>query len=210
MKKSEINAMQTNKSLLNIVTPISGLEYKQSSLRIGDNYAKIYTIIKYPKYVTAGWLSRIANIPNTVSVQIFEPTDNLKIISSISKGIRQSEVECETSREPIDRQRALRAIADGQEILDKVDNKGETVGYMTLMLMVVAEDEETLVKRCKRVENKLASMQMKSRSLANLVREAFKTVSPFNAESPIISNIAKRNVLISDFIGGFPFGRWRI
>ena len=51
MKKTEANAIKTNKSLLNIITPITGMEYKQNKMRIGDNYCKIYTVIKYPKNV---------------------------------------------------------------------------------------------------------------------------------------------------------------
>ena len=42
MKKNEIREIKPNKSLLNIITPITGLEYKQSKMRIGDNYCKIY------------------------------------------------------------------------------------------------------------------------------------------------------------------------
>jgi len=179
-------------------------------MRLGDNFVRIYTIIKYPKYVNAGWLAKIANIPHTVSAQIFEPTDNTQLVSSLSKGIRQSEMEYDTAKEPIDRQRALRAIEDGNDILDKIENKGETVGYMTLMLMVVAPDEETLTKRCKRVESKISGMQMKLRNTSILIRDSFKTVSPFNTVSPIISDIARRNILFSDYMGGFPFGRWRI
>ena len=71
MKKNEINRVQTNHNLLNIITPITGMEYKQSRMRIGDNFAKIYTVIKYPKNVKVGWLSKLSNIPNTISVQLF-------------------------------------------------------------------------------------------------------------------------------------------
>ena len=48
------------------------MEYKQNKMRIGDNFAKIYTVIKYPKNVNVGWLSKISNIPNTISTQIFD------------------------------------------------------------------------------------------------------------------------------------------
>ena len=85
MKKIEMKAIQTNQSLLNIITPITGIEYKQNKMRIGDNYAKIYTIIKYPKNVKVGWLSKIANIPNTISMQLFEPSDNTLLIENMSK-----------------------------------------------------------------------------------------------------------------------------
>ena len=206
MKKSEINKIQPNHNLLNIITPITGMEYKQNKMRIGDNFAKIYTVIKYPKNVKVGWLSKLSNIPNTISVQLFEPSDNTLLIENMSRGIRQSEMIYDSSKDALERKRALREIDDGQEILEKVEVKGETVGYMTNMVMVVAEDEETLNKRCKRVESIVCGMQLKMRSLAYCIKQAFQTVSPFHTGNDDVLNVARRNILMSDFIGGFPFG----
>lgn len=152
-------------------------------------------------------MSKIANIPNTISTQIFEPSDNTLLIENMSKGIKQSEMIYDTSKDILTRKRALREIDDGQEILDKVEVKGETVGYMTIMIMVVAEDEETLNKRCKRVESMLCGMQLKVRSLAHLLKQSFETKAPFHTINEDIKDIARRNILISDFKGGFPFGR---
>jgi len=206
MKKTEANAIKTNKSLLNIITPITGMEYKQNKMRIGDNYCKIYTVIKYPKNVKIGWLSKLSNLPNTISIQHFEPSDNTALIESMSRGIRQSEMIYDSSKDALERKRALREIDDGQEILDKVEVKGETVGYMSNMVMVVAEDEEKLNKNCKRIESIICGMQLKIRSLAYCIKQAFQTISPFHSGNGDILEVARRNVLMSDFIGGFPFG----
>lgn len=54
-----------------------------------DNFAKIYTIVKYLKNVKVRWLSKLSNIPNTISLQIFEPSDNTLLIKDMSKGIRR-------------------------------------------------------------------------------------------------------------------------
>lgn len=199
-KKEEINY-----ELLNLLTPINGIEYKGNKMRMGDNFAKVYTIIKYPNMVKAGWLSKLCNIPNTIVSIQFEQTDNSILIENMAKGIKQSEMTYESTNDILTRKRALREIDDGQQILDKVEIKGQTVGYMTIVLMVLAEDEETLSKRCKRVESIIASMQLKGRSLAYLVRPAFKTVAPFSIGDNEILSIAKRNIVMQDFVGGLPF-----
>ena len=62
MKKTDLKTVRENKILLNILTPISGIEYKTNRMRIGDTFAKIYTIVKYPQNVSIGWLSKITNI----------------------------------------------------------------------------------------------------------------------------------------------------
>ncbi len=179
MKKKDKNTMEVNQSLLNEIAPINGIEYKQNKMRIGEKYAKIYSIIKYPKRINEGWLAKICNIPNTVAVQIFKPSDNTVLIENMSKGIKQSEMIYESSNDALERKRALREIDDGQEILEKVEVKGEVVGYMINLIMVLAEDEELLEKRAKRVENIISAMQLKVRNLAYLLKESYSTISYF-------------------------------
>ena len=136
-------------------------------MRIGDTFAKIYTIVKYPQNVSIGWLSKITNIPDTISTQIFEPTDNTLLLENISKGIKQNEALLNTVSDAVERQRIERELASGEELIKKIDNDGEIVGYMTIVIMVIAETEEELLKRCKTIETKLSRMQMKIGCLAS-------------------------------------------
>ncbi|MDO5556667.1 MAG: ATP-binding protein [Clostridia bacterium] len=205
MKKIEMRRIEENKSLLNILTPIGGIEYKVNRVRIGDYFAKIYTAIQYPNKVDIGWLSKITNIPNTICSLNFEPTDNGILIQNISKGISQNEKEMDSIRDEILRQRTERELEDARELITRIDQNGEVVGYMTVIVMVISEDEEDLLKRCKRVESKLMGMQMKIRSLANLVKNAFKSIAPFFRVDKDIKKIANRNAPFSSFIGGLPF-----
>lgn len=205
MKKTEIKGVPENKNLLNILTPIGGIEYKTNRVLIGDYYAKIYTIIRYPQEVDIGWLAKITNIPNTICSLNFSPTDNGLLIQNISKGIRQNEAVLDGITDEILRQRTEREIEDGQELIRRIDQNGEVVGYMTILIMVIANSEDELLKRCKRVESKLAGMQMKIRSLANLVKNAFRSIAPFFKLDEKIRKIASRNVPLSTFVGGLPF-----
>lgn len=76
---------------------------------------------------------------------------------------------------------------------------------MTILIMVIAESEEELQRRCKKVESRIMGMQMKIRNLANLVRNAFRSITPFNILDEKIRKIANRNVPLSTFVGGLPF-----
>lgn len=205
MKKTEIKKIDENKSLLNILTPLGGIEYKVNKIRIGDYFAKIYTIIQFPNKVDIGWLSKITNIPNTICSLNFEPTDNTVLIQNISKGIKQNESEIDSIRDEILRQRTERELEDARELVTRIDQNGEIIGYMTIIIMVISEDEEDLLKRCKRIESKLTGMQMKVRSLANLVKNAFKAIAPFFRLDKVIKKVAHRNAPFSTFIGGLPF-----
>ena len=48
MKKKEIDGIMENKTLLNILSPIGGIEYKKNYIRVGDYLGRVYVITKYP------------------------------------------------------------------------------------------------------------------------------------------------------------------
>ena len=127
------------------------------------------------------------------------------MLHNIAKGVDNNKRNVEDIKDEIIRQRTELEIEDGEKLVKKIDQDGEIVGYMTILIMDLAEDEEELQRRCKRVENILMGMQMKIRILANLVRQAFKSITPFNIFDEKIRKIADRNVPLSTFVGGLPF-----
>ena len=126
-------------------------------------------------------------------------------MQNISKGIRQNEIQYDSIKDEILRQRTEREIEDARELIEKIDLNGETVVYVTIAIMVIAEDMEELKQRSKAVTTKLATMQMKGRLLTNLSKNSFKLMSPFSITDPVIKEIADRNMLESSWIGGLPF-----
>lgn len=205
MKKKEIEQILENKTLLNILSPIGGIEYKKNYIRVGDYYGRVYAITKYPQNVKVGWLENIANIPNTVCCLNISSTEKDILMTNISRGIRQNEAQLDSITDEIQRQRTEREIEDAQDLIRKIDMNGETVVYVTIAIMVIAEDEEELKQRSKNVLTRLTSMQMKGRLLTNLSRNSMKLMSPFSITDSVIKSIADRNMLESTWIGGLPF-----
>ena len=204
-KTLALERVTENHSLLNILTPVGGLEYMKDHFRVGDYLGKVYVITKYPQKVDIGWLENIANIPNTVCTLNISTTEKDNLLQNISKGIRQNEIELDSIKDEILRQRTEREINDAKELIEKIDFNGETIVYVTIAIMVIAENMEELKARSKQVLTKLTTMQMKGRLLTNLSKESFKLMSPFSITEPIIKNIADRNMLQSTWIGGLPF-----
>ena len=118
-----------NEALLNVITPM-GLEIKKNSLVIGENTGKVYGVIRYPQKVDYGWLSKITNIPSTIVTVGIKPIDNGALISSISKSIIQNRGAAESAKDPLTRQRAEKAAEDGERIMMRIDQEGETVALM--------------------------------------------------------------------------------
>lgn len=193
-----------NNALLNIITPI-GLELKRNSLIIGENTGRIYGIVKYPQKVDYGWLAKITNIPGTVVSITFVPIDNGEFISGVSRSIIQNRSAAETAKDPLVRQRAERAAADGEKIMLQIDREGETVGTMIISIMAMAREESSFQKICRKVESVIATNKCKARIMANLQEQAFKTTAPYYTLDDSIGEVLKRVIPMSSFVGGFPF-----
>ncbi|MGN0515910.1 VirB4 family type IV secretion system protein [Eubacterium sp.] len=202
--KHSTQPVEVNEAILNVITPM-GLEFNRNNIYVGDNIGKLYGIIKYPPEVGVGWLSKINNMPSTIVCQTFTPTDNSELIQNISATIRQKTGEAESARDPLVRQRALKAVEQGENIMKQIDQNGETVGYVSNVIMVISNDEEQFQQRCRQTETAIASVKCKARGLANLQKEAFKAISPYHVPNEKIENVCKKLMPISTYCGGFPF-----
>jgi len=191
--------------LLNVITPIGGLEFMRNKIYIGENVAKVYAIIKYPDSVEYGWLSKISNIPQVMSCQIFEPTDNSALIEHLSHSVTQNRGIADSTRDALTRQRAEKNADDAERLMRQIDQNGETVGYMSNIIMPVAKDEISLDNICRRLESAASALRCRIRVLSSLQKQAYKAISPYHLMDETIRNITRRNVPLSTFMGGMPF-----
>ena len=185
-KKTEF--VPVNEALLNVISPM-GLEIKRNSLVIGENTGKIYGVVRYPQKVDTGWLSKITNIPGTLVSISIQPVDNSALISAISKSIIQNRAAADSAKDPLTRQRSEKAAEDGERIMLQIDQNGETVALMSLVIMPVAHDEKSFVKGCRRVESVVNVMKCKVRTLANLQKEGLQSISPTYPSNPVVESI---------------------
>ena len=181
------------------------MEFKRNKILLGENVAKIYVINKYPPSLGQGWASKITNLPNVLSCQMFEPCDNSALLESLSGSIRKYNAEADNTKDPLTRQRAERASEDASNLMRRIEENGEVIGFMSNMVMVSARDDEELEKSCRSFEGVMASLNCKARVLVHLQKEAFKTISPYNVPNDEVLDMARRNVPMSSFIEGFPF-----
>lgn len=202
-KKKE-EAFPVNEALLNVITPM-GLEIKRNSLVIGENLGKVYGAVRYPQKVDMGWLSKITNIPSTIVSVGITPIDNGSLISAISKSIVQQRGAADSAKDPLTRQRAEKAAEDGEKIMQRIDQEGETVAMMSLTVMPIAQDEVNFTKVCRRVESAFNIQKCKVRTLANLQKEGFQSISPTYPANSTVDSIVSRIIPMSTFVGGFPF-----
>lgn len=82
----------------------------------------------------------------------------------------------------------------------------EVVSYLTIYILVSADEKEELKQKCKEVENEVQHQKLKIRNLTNYLQfDGFKAVAPFFTIQTELSKKFKRNILTSSFTGGFLF-----
>ena len=76
---------------------------------------------------------------------------------------------------------------------------------MSLTVMPIAQDEANFTKVCRRVESAFNIQKCKVRTLANLQKEGFQSISPTYPANSTVDSIVSRIIPMSTFVGGFPF-----
>ncbi|SHN87898.1 VirB4 family type IV secretion system protein [Desulfitobacterium chlororespirans] len=204
MAKKRTEAIPVNNALLNVIAPI-GLTFTRNTLTIGENKGKVYGIIQYHQDPDYGWLSKITNIPGTIVTITFSPTDPGTFIDTLSTSIRNNRGTMESTKDPLTRQRAERTADNAEKTMAQIDQDGESVGLMSVVLMPITRDDQTFTKVCRKVESTVKGLKCKVRTLSQLQKEGLKMLSPFYTTDSKVENITQRPVPLSSFIGGFPF-----
>ncbi|EPR13872.1 VirB4 family type IV secretion system protein [Ruminiclostridium papyrosolvens] len=204
MSRKNTEEIPVNGALLNSITPI-GMEFKKNTITVGESMGRVYGIVKYPQSADYGWLSKLTNIPSTVASITFTPVDDSIFLESLSNTIKQKRGEAESAKDALTASRAKRAADDAEKMMIQVDQHGEKIGAMSLLVAPLTRDEKLLKKACQKVESAIAVAKCKGRLLSSLQKESFKQLSPFYTSNEKIEQITQRILPLSSFIGGFPF-----
>lgn len=117
------------------------------------------------------------------------------LISAISKSIVQQRGAADSAKDPLTRQRAEKAAEDGEKIMQRIDQEGETVAMMSLTVMPIAQDEVNFTKVCRRVESAFNIQKCKVRTLANLQKEGFQSIWEVNPMLLYLTSNQKSNLI---------------
>lgn len=201
MKKEE-----TNYELIDLITPVGGLEFERNKIYFGNRFCKIYTIAHYPSNVEMKWLGNLVNNVGAIFSINIEPTDNTEMIDNLDSRIRDASGLAKIAKNESSRQLKEKEIEEASEIISRMIENNEVVSYLTIYILVSAEEEVELQRKCKEVEMEMQRQKIKIRHLTNyMLMDGFKAVAPFFTIQTELSKNFKRNILTSTFTGGFLF-----
>jgi len=202
MKKRQDTAAITG--LMDMLSP-QALEFNARQLMFNDQLARIMVISGYPPKVNAAWLSRIASMPGVVCSVHIEPTDPTNLVLSINKAIGEYAGRLEMGGNALTIQRTEQALKDAQDLLRKIDQEQQQVFHVTVVLMVLAPDQQTLDRRTRQVEAALAASGMRGRTLVFRQEDGLKAAGPWCILPEDVREAGARNMPAETVAASFPF-----
>ncbi|AEM79755.1 VirB4 family type IV secretion system protein [Thermoanaerobacter wiegelii] len=201
MKKKEVNVLT---GLIDMISP-QALEFSAKQIVFNDQLARILVIAGYPPKVNPAWLSRIAGMPGVVCSVHIEPTDPTNLINSLNKAIGEYAGRLEMGGNALSMQRTEQALKDAEELMRKIDQEQQQVFYVTVVLMVLASDQQELDRRTRQVEASLAASGMRGRILIFRQEEGLKAAGPFSLLPDEVKEAGARNMPAETAAASFPF-----
>lgn len=196
--------MKVNETLINILAPTT-IKFNRNDFEYGENYARIYGIIKYPQQVRSGFFNNISNIPHTFVNYHFKPVDNQVLLEAMGRANKQQSETLMNSNDTIVQKNAEIALENIDNLLNRMQRNNEVMGEVSTTIMAFDKDKEDFEKDCRKVVGTIAGESCQSRALPNLQKECFINLSPTHSPQNKINQIFGKVMPLSTFIGGFPF-----
>ncbi|WP_338832849.1 hypothetical protein MHLNE_15990 [Moorella humiferrea] len=190
--------------LLDVLSP-QALDFGARQITFGEQMARVLVITDYPPRVGPAWLARVAGMPGVVASIHVTPTDPANLVLSINRAIGEYTGRLELGGNALVMQRTEQALKDAQELLRKIDQEQQQVFYVTVVLLVLAPDQETLDRRTRQVEAALAAAGMRGRVAVFRQEEGLKAVGPWALLPPGIKDAGARNMPAETVAASFPF-----
>ncbi|MBP2071396.1 ATP-binding protein [Thermoanaerobacterium saccharolyticum] len=190
--------------LIDMISP-QALEFSGKQVVFNDQFARIMVIAGYPPKVNAAWLSKIAAMPGVVCSVHIEPTDPTNLILSLNKAIGEYAGRLEMGGNALTIQRTEQSLKDAEELMRKIDQEQQQVFYVTVVLMVLDNDQQSLDRKVRQVESTLAASGMRGRILVFRQEEGLKAVGPWCMLHDDVKDAGGRNMPAETVAASFPF-----
>jgi hypothetical protein len=203
-KKAVKEVMEVNSHIVDLISPME-INFDKTFFMLGDVFCKVLVISNYKTNVEIGWESKICNIEGVVYKSAHTRIDPSALIEYINNNIKMHRGRMIATKEALVQERSKKAIADYEKLLRAIDQEQEAVFNKSIVIMVMANSKEELIKKSSRVVSKISVMGMKAKPLSLKQKLGFESISPLNFISSELRQKIERNMQVSTIAGGFPF-----
>ena len=202
-KKGGDNASAQD-ALQDLLTPVGGLSFGVSRVTVGTVTGRVYGAIRYPSELDYGWAVDLMNNSDCVTSITYYPGNAAQLGDALSRSIRQSAVDAEAEGNARKRKHFEKQAVDADKLIEELDFKSAPLGHLSILAMPFSDREENFEDICRSVCGRFAARRIKLRPLGNVQKDAYKHLSPYYTNQPMIDDMLMRICPLETIMGGFP------
>jgi type IV secretory pathway VirB4 component len=191
--------MSNFEEIKKIIAP-AGVEVQSDYLKIGNKLAKAFFVLSYPRYLSAGWMDQLINLPRLFDISIYiNPIDTATVLKKLKKKAAQIEAQISEEQEKgMVRDPMLEtALNDIENLRDTLIQAQEKLFSVGIYILVYADNKDELEKTANQIESLLEAQLIYIKpclfeqlegflSVLPLVNDKIQVTNPMNS-SPISS-----------------------
>lgn len=189
---------------INLITPCGSIAFKTNKIIIGSMTARAYFANLFPSQLDFAWAVKMMNCTEAVTCITFNLSNSNQLADALSRSIKQNSREATEAIDAREQKTRTRAAEDADRLISKLDEAGEAIGQMSLVVMPFSADEDELDETCRRVTSAFSVNRIKLRLLGQLQKQGFKTISPYHVPDEKIMDMTLRMMPLTTLIGGSP------
>ncbi len=191
----------SNLELKDVLAP-SALQITPRELNLGEQVARTFFIISYPKYLTENWFSPIINLEKVFDVSIFiHPIDTAPMLKKLQKKVAeiQSQIRDREARGMI-RDPILDAAYENTENLrDSLQQAEQRLFDVGVYISVYAEDKEELDKSEDEIKSMLESQLIYLKPALFQQDQGYRSILPLCTDELFVHSKLNTSPLSSIF-----------
>lgn len=191
-------------ALRNLLTPVGGLDFGVSRVTVGTVTGRIYGAMRYPSELDYGWAVELMNNSDCVTSLTYYPGNASQMGDALARSIKASATNAESVGDARRRKHFEKQAVDADQLLEELDFKSSPVGHIAILAMPFCDNEEKLEDICHGVCSRFAAKRIKLRPLGFAQKEAYRHLSPYYIDQPIVNDMLMRICPLETLMGGFP------
>ncbi len=155
-----------------------GLQFYPSEFFISDKYATILTVISYPKFIGAGYLSNITSMSGIKIVVKHIPVPFSVVSKMLNKQIADLKIKYQEERDRTLQERIRMDYESLESFVTMLAGSQAKIFDFQMHIMITADSKEELELKKTSVKSYLDAMEMRAVSLRFEQEKALKSIVP--------------------------------
>jgi len=192
-------------TLLHDLLAPPALAFRPGDLTLGDQMGKVLVLQGYPPRVGPAWAARVLSLPGVFGSLHAHPADTYTLLKAMNTSIAEFASRLNNGGPALAMQQAQQSLDDARELLRKIDAESQRVFYVTIVLLVLAPDQEELGRRVRTVQAACAAASMHAREAVFQQEPGLRAAGPWGDLPSGIADLGRRNMPAETVAAAYPW-----